>query len=753
MEKETIIASFKYQIFFAANNGFTVSTFKKKHGKNIKCIGNNLPQYKNIDYELTGIWETGKTGEEQFKVESFSEHVEKEKDSIIAFLSSGAIKGIGKKTAERIFDMYGLDTLEIIEKTPENLLRVCGITAAKLDQIVNSYSQNHMPQDLVSILMPNGFSTQNILKIYRLYKSSYKEKIEDNPYSMCDIGGITFTMCDRVARKLGFGERDGRRTQCAIKEALKELFFSGKVGATKEEIVKRTAYITGNDFYELYGKELLYMTKIGLLSYKKVMIEDKAVTYFYKTEVKNAEEKLATEIKRSLGINDKSIEAEDILSRDKSIVFDNTQKEAIINAFRYKLSIITGGPGTGKTTITKKIAQINKALCKEYPIFLAPTGKAARRISESTGLEAYTIHSYLNLRPVGEEDVSYDDDKDIVIEDKCVIIDEFSMVDMMLAKLLFEHMKNCRIIIVGDPDQLQSVGAGNVLHDMIDSHVIPTTKLIYEHRQSDGSTIKENANGMQKGIEDFKCAKDFISEYIRKDNLEDTMQSIEDRMVEEYLRYTKSFDYNSVICLCPYKNYAAGVYSLNTRLQDIINPTYKGCVEFKGVHDMVFRVGDPVMHVEKNTDEVSNGNTGIVRSIKKIDNELTLTAEFDLGKEVAMVDYTAQNISQLILAYAMTVHKSQGSEYDAVVTCLSKAHRMMLKRRIPYTAITRAKKSVSIIMDENETLKKAITNDSLEGRNTLLAYYLKQGKETVRKEVVPAKNKNKEIEGQMQLFF
>ena len=749
MEKQVVIATFLYQIYYSQSNGFCVCNYKEKRGKSIKCIGTDLPSYKDIEYELSGEWEKDKNGNEQFKVESFTEHVEKKKDSIIAFLSSGAIRGIGKKTAERIFEMYGTDSLEVIEKHPENLLRVRGISKDKLDMIIDSYAENHLPKDIIEMLLPCGFSTKQVIKVYKKYRADYLLKIKENPYELCQIKGITFSLCDRVGRLNMIGECDHRRLQCAIIEALKENFFEGKVGATLSDIVKKSSKLTSLMDGTLIRDEVIFMAKAGLISYRKIQMDGRVITYFYQKNVQVAEEKLANLIIQNIGLNDKSQQAEKYLNTASEIRFDDTQRKAIINAFKYRLSIITGGPGTGKTTISKKIAEINKKIYGKYPVMLAPTGKAARRISESTGIEAYTIHSYLNLRPIEDEDHMYEDVEPVMIKNECVMIDEFSMVDMMLSKTLFEHLINCRVIIIGDPDQLQSVGAGNVLLDMINSEKIPTSKLIYEHRQGEGSTIKKNANGMQDGQKSFSSANDFICEYVKDEDRKNVLTVIEDKMVAEYLRYFNDPAYNSVVCLCPYKNFATGMYSVNKKLQDMINPRGNGA-EFNGTHEMVFRVGDPIMHVEKNTDEVSNGNTGIVKSIRKIDNELTLIAEYDLGNKVVTVKYTTQNISQLTLAYAITVHKSQGSEYDAIVTCLSKFHKMMLKRRIPYTAITRSKKSVSIFLDAEETLVRAIDNDCTEDRNTLLCYLIRQAGE---KSVIFDKKiiRKGDMEGQLKL--
>lgn len=753
MEQNTIIASFVYMIFFAESTGFSVCTFKEKKGKKVKCVGNNLPTFKNVEYELTGTYEADKNGNEQFKVESYTEHVEKEKDSIIGFLSSGAIRGIGKKTAERIFDMYGVESLEVIEKRPEDLLRVRGISMNKLDAIIESYAENHLPKDIIELLLPCGFTTKQVIKVYKIYKTNYMERIKENPYEMCSIRGITFSLCDRVGRNQKISERDPRRLQCAITEALKENFFSGKVGATTQNIISRVSSLTGLTDKKVIHDELIHMVKIGDVTYKKLELEDRVVTYFYRNNIKEAEEKLANLIISNMGRkNDKSMEAENLLSKAKKIRYDLSQKSAIINAFRYNLTIITGGPGTGKTTTGNEIVNLCRAIHKKTPILLAPTGKAARRMTESTGVQAYTFHSKLNLRPTDEDESVYNETEKVILRDEIILCDEFSMVDMMLAIALFEHTENCSFIIMGDPNQLQSVGAGNVLLDMINCGKIPTTELIYEHRQGEGSTIKKNANGMQKGQEKFVSAEDFICEYHKGTTSSETLSLIEDRMIDEYLRYYNSPSLDTVVCLCPYKNNIAGMYSVNKRLQNAINPGGDNVPEFKGLHDMVFRVGDPVMHVEKNTEEVCNGNTGVVKAIKKLDGEMTVIVSYDLGDKTTDMEYTMQNISQLALAYAMTIHKSQGSEYDAVVTCLTKYHSMMKVRRIPYTAITRAKKSVSIFFDEVETLKDAIRNNSTEDRNTLLCYYLKIADE---KKFMPRNKETKkgEVEGQLSLAF
>ncbi len=751
----SIIATFTYAIYRSADGNFCAYLYRTEDGKKIKCIGSNLPEYKGIKYEFTGEYGTDKNGKEQFNVFSFTEHVESTKESIVAYLSSGTIKGIGKKTAERIYEMYKEDSLNVIESSPENLLRVRGITPQKLDCIIESYRQNHLPQDVIELLLPLGFTTNLITRICRTYKGETYSNIESNPYDLCTIRGVSFEMADNVGRHFKIDIFDRRRIYAAITEAIKVNYFKAKVGATIDEINREVSLMASISDKKFIWKMLVEMINAGRVTYKKLMVGDMLCQYFYMPQTQNAEENLAKCIianaKRHM---DESIRAEKLLEKSiGEIKFDDTQRMAIINAFKHSLSIITGGPGTGKTTILKKIVDINKELNKKQEVvLLAPTGKAARRISESTKMEAKTIHSQFLIRPREESSIDTYNTGDIEkLKDALVIIDEFSMVDMMLALLLFQNVENCRIVIVGDPDQLQSVGAGNVLKDMIDCGTIPVTRLIYEHRQQKGSKINDNANGMQRGLLELEEGEDFACRYIG--GSEDILKDMEDAMVEAYLSYKNDSSISSVVCLCPYKKYQAGIYSVNSRLQEILNPLGDR-LEVKGMQGMKFRENDPVMHVNTNTEQVSNGNVGVVERIKKKDKELIVVVRYDLGSKEELVEYGHNDMDQLCLAYAMTIHKSQGSEYDAVVTCLSSFHRAMLKRSIPYTAITRAKKSVTFFADSKETIKRAILNNSTEDRNTLLSYTLKQSSAPAIPKKEPEKKVRKtQCDGQMTFAF
>lgn len=729
-------------IFKSQLNGFTVCIFLTEVGQ-IKCVGTNLPEAKKIKYKLNGTTENDKTGKKQFVVTSFCEQIDNSKNGILTFLSSGTIKGIGKVTAKLIVDHFGDQAMDVIAHTPEKLICIRGISEKKIEIIKESYTETHLPLEVIELLMPLGFSLKTTTAIYKRFHDNTVSILKENPYRLCEVRGVGFIQSDRLGRKLNIDSRDNRRMTAAISEALKYNFFEGKVGCTKADLILLVAKITGLNDTQYIWQCILNEIKTEQIDYRKLEYHGNILFYLYSKNIKTTEELLAEHIMRCTSYNmDRSRDISQYLSDKEDVKFDESQLNAIKGAFTNSLSIITGGPGTGKTTIIKKIADINDRLNPHQNMyFLAPTGKAARRISQSTGYMSQTVHSCFHIKP--QEDDVYLQESPTVIENSLIIVDEFSMVDMMLAYLLFKNTQNCRIVIIGDADQLQSVGAGNVLKDMIASGKVPSYRLTYEHRQQDGSTINDNANGMQRGLLELKESEDFHCHYTS-----DSMEKLETAMVDEYLSYHKDPNINDVVCLCPYKKYACGSYSVNNRLQEILNPL-RGREEFKGDYGMSFRVGDPVMHIKTNNEQVSNGNVGEVEKIGFDEGVPAVFVKYDLGNKIEHVSYTIKEIDQLSLSYAMTVHKSQGSEYDAVVTCLTKFHKMMLKRNILYTAITRAKLSVSCFSDSKDTIRQAIENDSTDDRNTLLEYLLETYNKDSKAKVVVKHKKSKQCAGQM----
>ncbi len=756
----SIMVSWDKDIFRSKDNSFCVGLFKNKNEdaeKNtIMCKGSNLPSISNVTFIFTGSWVYDKKYGKQFNVVRYEEKIGDNKQEIISYLSSGLFKGIGRKTAERIWEAFGKDSIKIIAENTERLMSVKGISKAQVEKIQKSYEESHIPEELTGLLLGRGFNSSNIAKIYGKFKQESYKKITENPYELCNISGISFRLADNLRSELYINVDDHRRLFAAEIEAIKNNFFCGKVGITLKELITKTAELTGVRDFEVIKADIMSNLRTGDLTYKKMRCDGIIKQYLYTHQIKQAEDKLAKlVVKKLMFRKDDSKKALDYLSTNTlEINLDDSQKGAVLNAFSSAISIITGGPGTGKTTTIKAIAEVDKAINNgKEPVFLGPTGRAARRITESSGYDAMTIHSKLGLMAHDDDRVQLykKDEDDEIIKDTTIIIDEFSMVDMMLALALFDRTENCRFIIVGDPNQLPSVGAGNVLKDLIDSEAIPVCRLKYVHRQDECSTINENANGMQMGMKAFLQGEDFHISYSSE------MKEIEDMIVDTYkMEYTENPNM-SIAVLCPYRNYDAGMYSVNNRVQEMLNPVGD---EFKGLNNQVFRIDDPVMHVKRNTEDAVNGDVGIVKKIGvNTDGEKSITVEYDNGKKKFCKEYTQKDIDQLSLAYAMTIHKSQGSEYDTVITLLTQNHKSFVVRNIPYTAITRAKKKVYFFTDNNETITKAIENNSMEERNTLLAYLIKDECEKrsmfkltplKKNEMILDKN---EIKGQITLNF
>ena len=478
----------------------------------------------------------------------------------------------------------------------------------------------------------------------------------------------------------------------------------------------------------------LGLIKDKKLEYKRCLFKGKELFYIYIPFVKRTEEQLAKEIVQVLKSSDSmSDKAEKTLNKLKGASeLDPSQREAVIKAFSAGVSVISGGPGTGKTTTIRKICEVAEEIgYKDCIKLMSPTGKAARRMSECSDRFASTIHSGLNIVPKSEDNSDYigaEDSKIDEIKDCVIIVDEFSMVDMWLAFTLFTKTRNCRFIFVGDADQLPSVGCGNILHDIIESEVVPCTILKYCHRQDEGSTIAYNANLLKDGVGDLIKSDDFEIITVDPDAKMDIKQCLsvcEEKMVEYYKQFSDAG--KDVVCLSPFHKNEAGVIAVNNRVQATVNAEPDGMV-YSLPDGRTFRKGDLVMHIKKNhaDDEVYNGDVGtVMRVFIDADEGDELTVEVIFDSKAEPYYYTKRNIDELTLAYALTVHKSQGSEYDTVIVCLTRFHRVMLRRNILYTAITRAKKKVILITSDKQAIESAARNNQTDERYTLLAKYIR----------------------------
>lgn len=744
----TIEVRFVYQVYQNEKNQYTVSKYRNQAtGKSIVCTGTALPTF-DIPYVFEVEEVNDKKYGKQYKVISYKEFVETSKNGIVAYLSCGLFKGIGAKTAELIYKEFGDKTLDVIHNDIDKLINVKGITKKKLDKIKDSYAKNLKYRDITEFLSPYGFTPKQIVKIadvierMSFLQGTILDNLKRNPYLMCYAEGIGFNQAEILRIPCGIKQTDDYRIYAAARQAIKSNLLSGTVGVKPEDLIKemlRLLRLPGKpeELNKFAYSKILNMIKYEKLSYRKVLINGNVVTYFYLPEYLKAETALAKHVSDKINASKRKNKIDNLDELiDKfscGIVLDESQREAIHSAFENKLSIITGGPGSGKTTIIKIISDIYGCLYpKNNQTFLAPTGRASRRITESTQNPAQTIHAKFELS-VHDGDNEYTENRRY-IEEGLVVVDEFSMVDMMLAELLFRSVSNeCQMVIVGDINQLMSVGAGAVLNDLIASGCIPVAKLRFSHRQANGSLIAENAELIVKGETDLFEGPDFVINDYDLSNTEEMMLKIEDDMVKSVLKEIKKFGKENVVCLCPYKKHAGGVYSMNRRLQAELNPLTKGEKEIKLLNDMYAHEGDIVMHL-KNSDDVLNGDIGVVKSVYVDGKDVCMICHYtDAEGNIAEVEYSKDNIEEVTLAYAMTVHKSQGSEYASVVTCLTDFHSVAKKRNLIYTAITRAKKNVKVFCSR-KALNEAILNNAVEERNTLLAYAIREAQGIVSKE-------------------
>lgn len=717
LKADIVYGRYKFDRCPEQENGFSVRVYEGKNKERVTCRGFMLPDNDRVLYAFSGKYIKDKKYGYQFEVESFDECVADTKDGIVAYLSSGVIKGIGSQKAEAIYEKFGDQTLEVIEKDPDKLLSIKGISKKKLEKIKSSYIENKGARQIVSFLLKYGISPKLSTKLYKVFGSSALEKVKENPYILCQVRGLTFLDADRVAKDLKFDMNSFARTEACMMYVLKKNEYDGEIrGSTAMELQH-----FGNEVYSIIGSDVSKNTineeTCSLIKAHKLRVRRmEGKQYIFSQHAFQREYDIAENIIRIRDEAKKtSIDEVIVLKHLKAleihygITLDDIQKTAVVEALLNNIVVITGSPGTGKTIDTRFINECYKSLFpKNGRIFLAPTGRAARKITEATGEEAYTVHSYLHIY---DEDPMPEDK--IEISDSLVLIDESSMIDVNVAHALFDAIGNgCTVVIVGDIDQLPSVGPGAVLRDIIESDVIPVIRLQKIYRQDEDAEICINAKKIKEGNTDIREGKDF--HFIECSRMED----IKNAMAVQYVKDVDKYGLGNVFCLCPYIEHVAGVNDMNKCLQDLINPL-KENEKHVLAGSLDFRIGDIVMHQKRNTELASNGDLGVITDIIWDDEEYAIIVSMN-GRELS---YDKDNIQYLTLAYAMSIHKSQGSEAKAVVACYSSYHVGMIYMNIPYVAVSRGKKNVSIF-GEKATLKEAITNGCGARRITLLGYEL-----------------------------
>ena len=736
---EEIIASFTYKTFESENRSFCVFRYKNHETqKEFTAVGSMLPDQKNLAVKLTGNWELNrKTGRKQFKV-AFCEKVSPsgEAEAIAYFV---ALKcGIGKMKAKTIWAHFGRDTWNVIEHHPERLLEVPMINRKLLDRFEEARKNDNIYRELLILCAQSGISIggDTLHALADKLGPETVRVISENPYYPYGvIRGFTFDKSDAIAQTLGYPPDSENRLAAAIRKVLDDAAASGHVCLPKNELLEQMVRFTGCS-RDCCIEAIRAAFRDGRLL--------GANSCLYSPKRYEQEESISSNLVRLMAAECKPVRNLDRLISDCEIdlySFAESQKDAIRNVFQNPVSVITGGPGVGKTTVTKGILAVHKDIygSASKPVLLAPTGKAARRLSEATGYPAQTIHSAVGWK--GEE-FDYDA-QPVPLDGNLIIIDECSMMDQQIAAILFERIETgSRLVLIGDVDQLPSVGCGNVLCDIIDSKVVPTARLTEIFRQAGENPIITNAHKINQGDDSLVFGKQFrFVECLNE-------QEIFEAACRMYVRCVSAYGDEEVVLLNPQRNNTlVSVDRFNAELQARINPPVPGKMEIR-IGKTVFREGDKVMELKNTETGPKNGDIGYIREISRRKSpedpdQFNYFANIEWNGDRTWIEYNQDDMRHVTLAFCTTVHKAQGSEYKYVIEVVSRAHPGLLKKNLIYTGITRSREAVCLI-GELESLSRAIkrNRDDEDRRYTLLASRLKTEMDGIFKQNITGKEQN-----------
>ena len=740
---ESVTGYIDHIIFRNEDNGYTVLVLKGTEGddEELTCVGTFPVISQGATIEASGNFINHHIYGKQFQITSFTEKMPEDAMAMERYLGSGAIKGIGAALAARIVRRFGADTLRIVEEEPERLAEIKGISEKKAREIAAQMEEKADMRKAMMFLQKYGISLNLGAKIYQKYGDSVYSVLQENPYRLADdISGVGFKIADEIAGRIGIHTDSDYRIKSGMMYTLLQATGEGHVYLPKEELFQRSS--------ELLGVDVSYMEKhlMDLSMERKVIQKEEGETVlvypsrFYYLELNTAR------MLRELNIDcpeDEAFVQRRIaqIEKETGTTLDEMQKKAVTEAAGHGLFILTGGPGTGKTTTINAIIRFFEGEGSELRL-AAPTGRAAKRMTEATGYEAQTIHRLLELNGMPEEErqgqaVHFERNAENPLEADVIIIDEMSMVDIQLMhSLLLAVTAGTRLILVGDENQLPSVGPGNVLRDIIRSGEFPVVELKKIFRQASESDIVVNAHKINRGEQVTLSNKSSDFFFLKRQDADIIIRVVIALIQEKLPRYVEAKPFDIQV-LTPMRKGLLGVERLNQILQRYLNPPEPSKKE-KEYGQGLFREGDKVMQIRNNyqleweirgrygipVDKgvgVFNGDTGILKTI----NEFSETAEVEF-EDGRCAEYSFKQLEELELAYAVTIHKSQGSEYPAVVIPLLSGPRMLLNRNLLYTAVTRARRCVTIVGSE-ETFREMIKNEKQQRRYSSLDIRLKEG--------------------------
>lgn len=707
------------------------------HRELITVVGHAQQVVAGESVTATGQWVTDRTHGLQFRAEEIRTHPPHTAEGIVRYLGSGVVRGIGPRLARRIVDVFGSRTLEVIDQSPAFLAQVRGIGPKLIEQIRRSWEEQRESRKIMVFLQSHGIGTARAVRIYKEYGDQAIELIKANPYRLStDIWGIGFQTADQLARSLGVPLDSPFRVQAAVRHVLQEAASEGHIGLPEEQLTATAAGLIGTDprlvaeaIEQLRQAEEVVrdgptrITRRAGPADRDPPAEDRPTTddLILLRPLFMAELGVARAV-RTLAAGPHPLPTADVdravdaVQRKLGLVFADRQREAVRAAATHKLLVVTGGPGTGKTTIVRAILELFCGRSLRVRL-CAPTGRAAKRLSESTGREAVTIHRLLGYIPGTHDFVHH---RENPLDADLLVIDEASMVDVVLMNRLLAAVPPAAcVVFVGDVDQLPSVGPGAVLTDLIDSGAVPVVRLTEVHRQAGGSWIVRAAHAVNRGEmpESAPPGSDGDFFFVEAADPEDVARLIRQMVTERIPRRFGLDPFRDIQVLTPQVKTALGVAALNKELQAALNPPRPGVPEVRR-YDTVLRPGDKVMQTRNSYDrEVFNGDVGRVRAVDP--EEQQVVVDFD-GRAVT---YDFHDLDELQLAYACSIHKSQGSEYPAVVIPVHTQHYTMLQRNLLYTGITRGRKLVALV-GSRKALWVAVTTAEVRRRHTLLRWRL-----------------------------